>query len=121
MNIDAFLDLVRAWEERAEGFLRIGIEQPAAMVRVMAGELRAAVDLWRMEALTLEQAVIESGYSYSTLQQRLASGGDLPNAGDRRAPRIRRCDLPRKGGVRRPTLEVLGPDVASEVLSRRTG
>lgn len=54
-----------------------------------------------LEALTLEQAAQESGYSYSQLQKLLA-GGTLPNVGAKNHPRVRRGALPRKPGTQQP-------------------
>ncbi len=70
-----------------------------------------------LEALTLTEASAESGYSEGHLG-RLVSNYTLPNAGTKGAPRIRRCDLPRKPGGSRG--QVRGePDLAGEVLRAR--
>ncbi len=62
-----------------------------------AKELEEEDRLSALEAITLEQAEGESGYSYSALQK-MVSRGRIPNAGTAHRPRIRRCDLPKKPG-----------------------
>lgn len=47
------------------------------------------------EALTLEQAAAESGYSAERLRKLIADG-TLPQAGRKGAPRVRRGDLPKR-------------------------
>lgn len=118
MNADAFEALAARWREEAELFRRRGLTDAATMADSYADELADTVRTWSLEALTLADAVAESGLAYSTLQQRIAAG-TLPNAGTKGAPRIRRRDLPRRGTVQRPPPD--GPDVAAEVLARRHG
>ncbi len=65
----------------------------------VASELEAVLREHELEALTLEQAVAESGLSYSALEKALRQHR-LPNAGTKGAPRIRRRDMPRKGATR---------------------
>ena len=58
---------------------------------------------------TLEQAAVESGYSYSALQKMVADG-ELMNVGKKGAPRIRRGDLPKKAArPRRPVASPTSP------------
>lgn len=73
-----------------------------------------------LEALTLERAARESGYSKDHIS-RLITEGRLDNLGKRGAPRTRRGDLPRKPkpAERTPRLENGDPDLAGEVLQRR--
>jgi hypothetical protein len=47
------------------------------------------------EVLTLEQAAKVSGYHADSLRHKIAAG-ELPNAGRKGAPRVRRKDLPRR-------------------------
>lgn len=65
--------------------------------------------------LTLGEASAESGYSVDHLQ-RLVSSGDLPNAGEKGRPRIRRADLPKKA-VAKSTSR----NVSSSGIARRAG
>ena len=82
----------------------------------------ADLEVWTrerdLEALTLEQAVVESGYSYSALQKKVA-GGELANVGKKQAPRIRRGDLPKK--LIRPQTTNDIADVALAARIRRVG
>ncbi len=77
----------------------MGLSQPAAQMEAMADELEARISEWLEERLTLDQAAQESGYTYNHLQTCVAEG-KLPNAGQPGEPRVRRRDLPVKGGHR---------------------
>src|SRR2546427_10423430 len=87
--------LVARWRAEAEVLRRRGAESLATCLVGCADELAEWAKQHALEALTLEQAAAESGYSYSALQHRLADGS-LKNAGTQHRPRIRRADLPRK-------------------------
>ena len=94
-------DLPQAWREQADGYECDGVLVRAdVLVRRMAAELEAAFDSFENKALRLNEAASESGYSKDGLA-RLVRERKIPNAGRKSAPRIRRCDLPRKpnGGV----------------------
>ncbi len=108
--------LVARWREQAAAYEQDG--QPGArLLHRVANELEATLREHELEALTLEQAEAESGYSYSRLQQ-LVADGTIPNAGDRHRPRIRRAHLPRKPG--HSALQTEGePDLAARVLAGR--
>lgn len=110
------LELASEWTARAAMMRKHGAQAQAAAIEVCAVELQEAVEAWQQEALTLEQAAAESGYSYSTLQQKVAAG-DIPNVGGKGRPRVRRFDLPRKAPGRSPTLTGGEPDLAGEVLA----
>ena len=90
-------DLVRQWSAEADVLRRRGAESLAACLESCAKELAAWAEQHALELLTLEQAVRESGYSYSALQHMVADG-TIKNAGTKRRPRLRRVDLPRKAG-----------------------
>ena len=107
------LALAEQWREDARALRRCGAMPQAEREEERARELEEVLGAWQGEALTLRQAEAESGLSYSTLQQYL-SQGVLPNAGKPGRPRIRRCDLPRRG-----TRLSGGPDLASTVLRHR--
>ncbi len=77
----------------------MGLSQPAAQMEAMATELEVGISEWLQERLTLDQAAQESGYTYNHLQACVAEG-KLPNAGQPGEPRVRRRDLPVKGGHR---------------------
>ena len=92
---------------------RRGAETLAASLESCAAEVEQWAREWELEALTLDQAAQESGYSYSTLQH-LVAGKRIPNAGSARRPRIRRADLPRK-----VTAQPAGLGLADRVLAAR--
>ncbi|HEY4306555.1 MAG TPA: hypothetical protein VGM82_18915 [Gemmatimonadaceae bacterium] len=88
-------DLVTHWRTDAETLARYGDERLAAFLRATADQLEAALKAHEDELLDLSAAAKESGYSADRLRHKIADG-ELPNAGQRGAPRIRRADLPRK-------------------------
>jgi hypothetical protein len=85
----------------------------AEVLEACASELEARLREQALEALTLENATRESGYSYSALQKMLARG-EIENVGSKGRPRIRRADLPKKAGTP-------APGIADHVLSARRG
>jgi len=102
--------LAARWREKAESLSEYGASSQATALLKCAAELESAEREFNLEELTLEQASIESGFSYSSLQKRLA-GGTLANAGAKGTPRVRRADLPRK---RKPDVQ---RSIASLVLA----
>lgn len=90
------VELMASWREEAKLFQRRGAKSQAAALRSCADDLEGGFLDWQIEELTLEDASRESGYSYSTLQQKVACG-EVANSGAKGRPRIRRCDLPRHG------------------------
>jgi hypothetical protein len=90
-----------------------GAEALGASLESCAAELEVWARAWALEALTLEQAAAESGYSYSALQH-LVAAKRIPNAGSARRPRIARKDLPRK-----PSGSAVGQGLADRVLAAR--
>jgi len=105
--------LVARWRSDADVLRRRGGESLAATLESCAQDLEAWALAWELEALTLDQAAAESGYSYSALQHMVAAKR-LRNAGTPHRPRIRRADLPRKA-VPMST----GPQLADKVLAAR--
>lgn len=85
------------WMERADG-LATYAPGVATAIRDCANELTLALAEARDEPLTLPQAAKESGYSTDHLAK-LVRAGQVPNAGRKHAPRIKRGDLPRKAAV----------------------
>ncbi len=120
MNVEPLHDLCERWLDEAETFDRRGLDDAASMARSYAGELDDAIHAWRTQSLTLQEAAEESGYAYSTLQQRVAEG-KIPNAGESGSPRIRRCDLPTRPN--HPSFPGAasqdGPDIAAELRETR--
>lgn len=89
--------LAARWRAEAAVLQRRGAPIQAGVLESCASEMEQEAQLFSLETLDLEQAVAESGYSYSTLQKML-SDGTIPNAGKKGTPRVRRCDLPKKPG-----------------------
>jgi len=87
--------LAERWLSVAEVLEGVLDERGASLFRLHAAELREAIREAGEEVLTLAQAAKESGYSASRLRHLIAAG-DLPQAGERGRPRIRRGDLPTK-------------------------
>ena len=98
-STEALDALVEEWRTKAATLRLMGLSQPAAQMEVTATELEARISDWLEEPLTLDQAAEESGYTYNHLQA-CVSKGKLPNAGGPRGPRVRRRDIPGKGGQR---------------------
>jgi hypothetical protein len=108
--------LPATWRHRAEE-LRPYAPAAAEAFRAAADELEAALREAADEELTLAAAAEASGYSARRLRE-LISGGELPNAGRKGAPRIRRGDLPRRAA--KSTGIQYDPAVdARSILSRR--
>lgn len=118
MNLVRLHSLAASWRSEAELFRRRGLGECARLMESVAQDLEDGLQEWELEALSLEVAAEESGYSYSSLQQKVARG-DLPNAGGKGSPRIRRCDLPQKGGRLQPQLEASNLDLADQILAAR--
>ena len=74
---------------------RYGLEELARLTESHAAELEAAIREAGEEELTLSAASQESDYAARTLREKL-SKGEIPNAGRKHAPRIKRADLPRR-------------------------
>ena len=106
-------ELIESWRSEAEHLReRYSDERLARACEAHAQELEAALASEGLEALTLDTAEIESGYSRTHLR-RLLREGKILNAGEPGNPRILRRSLPRKPG--RPT-----PAAIPVVRSSRT-
>src|SRR4051812_16015514 len=89
-------ELIRRWREEAETIRRrYSADGLAALSETHARELELALRAPLDAELTISEAAAQSGYSRPHLR-RLLDTGVLPNAGRRRAPRIRLGDLPAK-------------------------
>ena len=108
--------LVTRWHEDAATLRRRGAEYQATAMESCATELEEEARLFLLEALSLDQAEEESGYSYSALQK-MVSDGRLLNAGTPHRPRVRRCDLPKKPGGDAQGQAKGEPDLANLVLA----
>ena len=96
--MDPVDDLPDSFRETA-AYLRehAASEQAACAWEKAAEKLESVLGEARTEALTLEDAEAESGYSRSHLR-RLIREGVVPNSGTESDPRILRRDVPRKPG-----------------------
>lgn len=111
--------LAQRWRATADSVRRYDPDL-ARFFEAVAEDLDVYEREYHLEALTLEQAAQESGYSKDHLS-RLVVEGRIENVGKKGAPRTRRGDLPRKPkpAERTPRLENGDPDVAGEVLRQR--
>ena len=91
-------DLPCIWQQRAEFLKEYGDASSARLWALAATELEQALRVPGAETLSLVQAARESGYSQDYLGD-LVRKGQIPNAGRRNAPRIRRTDLPSKAST----------------------
>src|SRR2546427_4781620 len=96
-------DLLALWQQRADFLQQYGDPNSARLWRLAAVELERALETFGAETLTLAEAAKASGYSPDYIRKQIAAG-DLPNAGRKNAPRVRRGDLRAKpqGGRGRP-------------------
>lgn len=95
---DSYYQLADSWREEADRLReRYGADRLARLSEVHARELEKLLNLGLDEELTLAEAAEVSGYSKSHLRH-LVSDGEIPNAGRKGRPRIRRADLPMKHG-----------------------
>ncbi len=106
----------RWWRAKAIDLRAFGAEEQAKTLEWCAGGLEESLKEHDEESLNLQDAAAESGYSYSSLQGKVASGA-IPNVGEKGAPRVRRRDLPRKAPRERLQLEHDEPDLAGEILT----
>ena len=126
MNIDRLQELTAdlsspaslpsRWRALAEQLCAYGAEAQAAVLSKCAEELEQAWREWELEALTIEEAAKEGGYSYSHLQH-LVADGKIENVGGEGSPRIRRSDVPKKA-LRRTPLARSKADVVDVTLAR---
>jgi hypothetical protein len=103
----------RAHADEIEPYAR----EAAAAFRRAADQLERVLNNAALEALTLEEAAVESGYSADHLG-RLLREEKIPNAGRTHAPRVLRRDLPRKPASARKTLALVGENVHDGSLVR---
>lgn len=103
--------LAEQWREDAAILRRYRDERGAHVAEMLAEELEAALQELQRQALSLQEAEAESGYTRGHLR-RMLSDGTIPNAGTERDPLILRGDLPRKPG------HGVAPAVPDTALSR---
>lgn len=123
MELPSLEALADEWEEEAERIRdRYGQEELARICETHAAELRTRIREHLDEKLTLQEAAEESGYSKSHLQH-LVADGEIPNAGEKGRPRIRRGDLPLKDSQKpkssRPYASTAGNSPSPEDAARK--
>jgi hypothetical protein len=119
--------LVRAWRLRAEPFADHHCDAVAAVYNRLASEVEAELRAWDSEALPIQEAAAESGYSAEHLR-RLARGGKLLSKrgeGAKSHLRVRRASLPAKA-ERAPVhtagvVSVYNPDEDARDIAQRLG
>lgn len=93
---NSYLDLAASWREEADRLReRYASDHLAQLCEAHARELEHLANARLDEELTITHAADLSGYSKSHLRQ-LIRDGEIPNAGRKGRPRIRRGDLPMK-------------------------
>jgi hypothetical protein len=116
-SVTSTATLAERWRADAKVLRQYGATSQADDLEARATELEEFERERTLEALTLEQAAMESGYTYSALEK-MVRRGELENIGKKGQPRLRRGDLPRK--ARAPSRRLSGgPELAAEVLRRR--
>ncbi|MGH7564878.1 MAG: hypothetical protein ACREK5_10730 [Gemmatimonadota bacterium] len=121
MSTTDFLgDLLERWEAELRVLQACGASEAAATRETDIRELREWYLEFQLEELTLEQGAEWSGLSYDGLRKKVERG-EIPNAGEKGRPRVRRSDLPMK-----PQGIPEGPDdasgsIAGRILAARRG
>ncbi len=110
-------ELAATWRQEAEVLRRRGASTQADLLDSCAEDLLRWARERELEALTLEQAAAESGYSRRGLE-RAVEEGRLSNVGQPGHPRIARGELGRKHRRLGPELHE-GGGVADRMLRAR--
>jgi hypothetical protein len=108
------VQLPERWRAEAAILRRRGAAAQAELLESCATDLEQDERERGLQALTLEDAAAQSGYSYSALQKMVADG-QLLNVGKKGKPLVRRGDIPRKPRRRE------APDLAGAVIAGRIG
>lgn len=113
--------LPNRWRTIAEEFRRYGVELQATTLETCAAELESEEREYFLEELTVQEAAAEMDTSYETMGRRLRRG-DIPNAGQKNRPRVRRIDLMKRADPRtpQPVTDLGEPDIADKVLRSDT-
>lgn len=117
--MDQHHPLAERWRQEAHRDERRGLKDAAALGRHFADELETYERERGLEGLTLREAAAESGYSADHLALLVAKGA-IENAGEKRSPRIRRQDLPRKPKKPAPKLASGDPDLLAIVKAAQS-
>ena len=103
-------DLAARWRAELGVLRKRGAKELAEGLESYVDELEQVLVEADLEALTLDQAAAESGYTKGHLG-RLIAADRLDNVGRKHAPRVRRGDLPKK--PEEPLGE--GPDLVGRI------
>jgi hypothetical protein len=114
----AELGLAQRWREEAGLLRRRAATAQADVLESCAADLETWVRERGLEALTLDHAAEETGFSYSALEKMVRTGR-VTNVGRKGAPRIRRGDLPKKPS--RPRTRPVDRSIAALGLEGRLG
>ena len=94
------LSLAHRWRDEATLLRRRAASPQADVLESCAAELEAWTRERALEALTLDRAAEETGFSYSALEK-MVRAGKVANVGRKGAARVRRGYLPIKPTGRR--------------------
>lgn len=95
-NVPAWVRALEGeWRATAETLKAHGAKSRAKLVQHLSDRLLEAACRSTEEVLTLAEAAAESGYTAAHLGKLIAKR-EIPNAGKKRSPRLRRSDLPKK-------------------------
>lgn len=86
-------DLLELWERDEERLRALGLHEAADLTACHRGEVASCWREYQLEELTLRESARYSGLAYGTIANKVRSG-EIPNAGSKNRPRIRRCYLP---------------------------
>ena len=109
-----------AWMAEADALSRRGLDEAARLMRSMATELGERATEWADQPVTLREAAEFGGYAYSTLEHRVRVG-ELPNAGEKGNPRLRRRDVPLKAESSRAPTRPASARGCSGIADRNPG
>jgi hypothetical protein len=93
----AVMHLAESWRQQVAVLRKRGDERGATLMMGMIEELSDALSASGGEVVTLKEAARISTYSAGHLA-RMIRAGDVPNAGRPNSPKLRRADVPTKGG-----------------------
>ena len=115
MKLSRLIVLADRWREEGSLLRLRGASPQADTLESAALELETVLTEWSLEKLTLAQAAEEASQTYDSIQRKVATGM-LHNAGQKGAPRVRRCDLFGIETSKHPSVQ---SELGSEILATR--
>ena len=109
-------DLLKRWHDDEERFRAYGQDPIADVIQRCRSEL---AEWWRerqFDVLTIEEASAYSGLAPGTIGNKIRAG-EIPNAGDKHRPRVRRFNLPARAPGPSGRLRL---DLADTILARQS-